>query len=47
MQILKSKSGNFIKAGLKRIYLPDTMDATSASADELVALMSSESGKKK
>lgn len=47
MQILKSKSGNFIKSGLKRIYLPDTMDATSASADELVALMSSESGKKK
>jgi topoisomerase IA-like protein len=47
MQILKSKSGNFIKAGLKRIYLPDNLDPASASVDELVALLGIESGKKK
>lgn len=47
MQVLKSKSGHFIKAGLKRIYLPDSMDPTAASTDELVALLGIESGKKK
>jgi hypothetical protein len=46
MQVLKSKSGHFIKAGLKRIYLPDKMDPTTASTDELVALLGIESGKK-
>ncbi len=40
MQILKSKSGHFIKAGLKRIYLPDNMDPTTATDDELVAMLS-------
>ncbi len=47
MQVLKSKSGHFIKAGLKRIYLPDNMDPTTASTDEMVALLGIESGKKK
>ena len=47
MQVLKSKSGNFIKAGLKRIYLPDRLDPTTATADELAALMGVEGGKKK
>lgn len=47
MQVLKSKSGHFIKAGLKRIYLPDNMNPSTASTDELVALLGIESGKKK
>ncbi len=47
MQVLKSKSGHFIKAGLKRIYLPDNLDPTKASTDELVALLGIESAKGK
>ena len=47
MQVLKSKSGHFIKAGLKRIYLPDNMNPSTASTDELVALLGIESGNKK
>ena len=47
MQVLKSKSGHFIKAGLKRIYLPDKMDPTTATTEELVALMGVETVKKK
>lgn len=47
MQVLKSKSGYFIKAGLKRIYLPDKMDPTTATTEELVALMGVETSKKK
>lgn len=39
VQILKSKSGNFIKQGLSRIYLPDTMDAEQITLDEALALM--------
>ncbi len=40
IQILKSKSGNFIKQGLNRIYLPDTVDPQTITLDEVVALMS-------
>ncbi|HQV65107.1 MAG TPA: type I DNA topoisomerase, partial [Candidatus Paceibacterota bacterium] len=47
MQVLKSKSGHFIKAGLKRIYLPDNLDPTIATTDELVALLGIESAKGK
>lgn len=47
MQVLKSKSGHFIKAGLKRIYLPDKMDPTTTTTEELVALMGVETAKKK
>ena len=47
MQVLKSKSGHFIKAGLKRIYLPDKMDPTTATVDELVALLGIETAKKR
>lgn len=47
MQVLKSKSGHFIKAGLKRIYLPDNLDPTTASTDEFVALLGIESAKGK
>ena len=47
MQVLKSKSGHFIKAGLKRIYLPDNLDPTIATTDELVALLGIESAKEK
>jgi DNA topoisomerase-1 len=39
IQILKSKSGNFIRQGLKRIYIPDTVDPKTISMDEVVALM--------
>ncbi len=47
MQVLKSKSGTFIKSGLKRIYLPDNFDITNATADEFAALLSTETVKKK
>lgn len=47
MQVLKSKSGYFIKAGLKRIYLPDSLDPKTATADELLALLGIESVKGK
>lgn len=47
MQVLKSKSGHFIKAGLKRIYLPDKMDPVNATTDELVALLGIETIKNK
>ncbi len=39
MQVLRSKSGHFIKSGLKRIYLPDNMDPTVATDDELIAML--------
>lgn len=39
IQILKSKSGNFIRQGLARIYLPDTMDAKAITLDEVLALI--------
>ena len=50
LRVLKSKSGNFIGAGLKRIYLPDNMDPTSVTDEELTALISlgvEKKGKKK
>ncbi len=47
IQILKSKSGNFIRQGMKRIYLPDTMDAATITLDEAVALIASASADKK
>lgn len=47
LQILHSKSGNFIKQGLTRIYLPDTMDADAITLDETVALMTMASADKK
>lgn len=47
LQILHSKSGNFIKQGLNRIYLPDTMDADAITLDETVALMTMASADKK
>ena len=47
MQILKSKSGNFIKSGLKRIYLPDTMNPEHATSEELLALMNVNTDTKK
>lgn len=50
LRVLKSKSGNFIGAGLKRIYLPDNMDPTSVTDEELTALVSlgvEKKGKKK
>jgi DNA topoisomerase-1 len=47
VQILKSKSGNFIKQGLGRIYLPDTVDPQEISLDEVVALMTMATADKK
>jgi DNA topoisomerase-1 len=47
MQVLRSKSGHFIKSGLKRIYLPDNMDPTVATDDELVAMLAVGVEKKK
>ncbi len=39
IQILKSKSGNFIRQGLKRTYLPDNVNPQDITLDEVVALM--------
>jgi DNA topoisomerase-1 len=47
IQILKSKSGNFIKQGLSRIYIPDTVNPLDISLDEVVALMTMASADKK
>jgi DNA topoisomerase-1 len=47
MQVLKSKSGNFIKTGLKRIYLPDNLNPKSATSEELSSLLGIEIAKKK
>lgn len=47
IQVLKSKSGTFIKAGLKRMYLPDTLDVQRATSEELAAYMTSEKKGKK
>jgi DNA topoisomerase-1 len=43
IQILKSKSGMFIKQGLSRIYLPDNTDVEKLSVDEAVALLTQSS----
>ena len=40
MRILKSKSGNFVMRGMKRLYLPDNFDVTGASAEEIIAAVS-------
>ncbi len=47
IQILKSKSGNFIRQGMKRTYLPDTMDPNDITMDEVVALMNQSNVDKK
>ncbi len=47
IQILKSKSGNFIKQGLNRIYLPDTLNIETVSIEEIIALMTMASSDKK
>lgn len=47
IQILKSKSGNFIKQGLQRIYLPDTVDPQTITLEEVAALMSIATSEKK
>ncbi len=39
IQILKSKSGNFIRQGMKRIYIPDKTDPVDITLDEVVALI--------
>ena len=47
IQILKSKSGNFIRQGMKRIYLPDNVDPQTMTMDEAMALIASASADKK
>jgi DNA topoisomerase-1 len=47
IQILKSKSGNFIRQGMKRIYIPDRTDPMEISLDEVVALIAMASADKK
>ena len=47
IQILKSKSGNFIRQGMKRIYIPDRTDPMEISLDEVVALITMASADKK
>ncbi len=47
IQILKSKSGHFIKQGLQRIYLPDKTNPHDISLDEIVALMTMANADKK
>ena len=39
IQILKSKSGMFVKQGLARIYLPDKTNVEKLTIDEVVALL--------
>lgn len=39
MQVLKSKSGIFIKSGLKRIYLPDDFKLDGATSEELSSFL--------
>jgi DNA topoisomerase-1 len=39
IQILKSKSGHFIRQGLKRTYLPDNINPQDITLDEVIALM--------
>ncbi len=39
IQILKSKSGYFVKQGLKRIFLPDNVTIDTITVDEVLALM--------
>ncbi len=47
IQILKSKSGNFIRQGLKRTYLPDNVNPQDITLDEVVALMTMSTADKK
>lgn len=47
IQILKSKSGNFIRQGMKRIYIPDNTDPQEISLDEVVALIAMATADKK
>jgi DNA topoisomerase I len=47
IKILKSKSGNFIPMGMKRIYLPDNMDPKGMTLDEAIALIAGSVADKK
>jgi DNA topoisomerase-1 len=47
IQILKSKSGNFIRQGMKRTYIPDNVNPQDISLDEVVALMTQSNVDKK
>lgn len=47
IQILNSKSGHFIKQGLQRIYLPDSLDIEKVTLDEVVDILGASSTRKK
>ncbi len=47
IQILKSKSGMFMRQGLQRIYLSDNTDPQSITMDEVIALMTMANADKK
>ncbi len=47
IQILKSKSGNFIRQGMKRTYIPDNVNPQDISLEEVVALMTQSNVDKK
>ena len=47
IQILKSKSGMFMRQGLQRIYLPDNTDPETITMDEVIALMAMANADKK
>ena len=43
IQLLKSKSGTFLRKGLRRIYIPDNMNVGTMTIDDALMLMQSES----
>lgn len=47
IQILNSKSGYFIKQGLQRIYLPDSVDIQKITLDEVLDIIGASSTRKK
>ncbi|MDB4984034.1 MAG: topA [Patescibacteria group bacterium] len=47
IQILKSKSGMFMRQGLQRIYLPDNTDPNTITMEEVIAMMAMANADKK
>lgn len=47
IQILKSKSGYFIKQGLRRIFIQDSVDVEKVTLDEMLAVLGASSTRKR
>jgi DNA topoisomerase-1 len=47
IQILNSKSGHFIKQGLQRIYLPDSVDIQKITLDEVLDIIGTSSTRRR